>query len=73
VSIGQVKSFHKFFKVINSHEGFLDQQSHKKLHVTEYDKLIGLETLRRIAVETENERSRDESMDLLVDLHLKFD
>jgi hypothetical protein len=35
--------------------------------------LVGLDTLRRIAVETENERSREESMDLLVDLHLKFD
>lgn len=35
--------------------------------------LIGLDTLRRIAVESENDRSREESMDLLVDLHLKLD
>lgn len=38
-----------------------------------YDKLIGLDTLWRIAIESENDKSRDESMDLLVDLHLKFD
>jgi len=41
--------------------------------VREYANLVGLDTLKRIAVESENERSREESMDLLVDLHLKFD
>jgi hypothetical protein len=34
--------------------------------------LIGLDSLKRIAIESENERSREESMDLLVDLLLKF-
>jgi hypothetical protein len=43
------------------------------MRVIQYDKLIGLDTLWRIAIESENEKSRDESMDLLVDLHLKFD
>lgn len=32
-----------------------------------------MDTLKRIAVESENERSREESMDLLVDLLLKVD
>jgi hypothetical protein len=41
--------------------------------VWEYEKLIGLEPLRQIAIESENERTKDDSMDLLVDLHLKFD
>jgi hypothetical protein len=43
------------------------------MRVVHYDKLIGLDTLWRIALESENERSREESMDLLVDIHLKFD
>jgi hypothetical protein len=41
--------------------------------VKNHARLIGLDTLRRIAVESENDRSREESMDLLVDLHLKLD
>lgn len=41
--------------------------------VSEYEKLIGLEPLRQIAIESENERTKEDSMDLLVDLHLKFD
>ena len=38
-----------------------------------YNSKIGMDTLKRIAVESENERSREESMDLLVDLLLKVD
>ena len=41
--------------------------------VVDYKKLIGLDTLWSIAVESDNERSREDSMDLLVDLHLKLD
>ena len=43
------------------------------MRVINHSKLIGLDTLWRIAVESENEKSREESMDFLVDLHLKFD
>lgn len=74
ISIGQVKSFHKFFKVINREEGFIEQHpGSKKLLVKSYERLIGLETLKHIAVESENERSREDSMDLVVDLLLKMD
>lgn len=74
ISIGQVKSFHKFFKVINREEGFIEQHpGSKKLVVKSYERLIGLETLKHVAVESENERSREESMDLVVDLLLKID
>lgn len=45
----------------------------KRMRVIHHDKLIGLDTLWRMAIESENERSREESMDLLVDLHLKLD
>jgi hypothetical protein len=47
--------------------------NNKKIIVIDFTKLLGLDTLWKIAVESENDRSRDESMDLLVDLHLKFD
>jgi hypothetical protein len=43
------------------------------LKVKNYNALTGLDSLWRMAIESLNERSRDESMDLLVDLHLKFD
>lgn len=72
ISHGQVKCFHKYFKVINRQEENLEQVR-RKMRVCNYEQLIGLDTLWKIAIESENERSRDESMDLLVDLHLKFD
>ena len=43
------------------------------MFVINYDQLIGLDTLWRIAIESENDRVKEESMDLLVDLHLKLD
>jgi hypothetical protein len=45
----------------------------RKLRVVSYEKLIGLDTLWKISIESEAEKSREESMDLLVDIHLKFD
>ncbi len=42
------------------------------MKVTNYQNLIGLETLWKISIECENDKPREESMDLLVDLHLKF-
>ena len=38
-----------------------------------FEKLIGIDTLWRVSIECENEKSREEAMELLVDLHLKFD
>ena len=43
------------------------------MFVINYDQLIGLDTLWHIAIESENDRVKEESMDLLVDLHLKLD
>lgn len=43
------------------------------MRVINYDKLIGLDILWKISIETENDKAREESMDLLVDIHLKFD
>jgi hypothetical protein len=43
------------------------------MRVINYENLQGLDTLWKISVESENDKAREESMDLLVDLHLKFD
>lgn len=43
------------------------------MRVTNYKGLLGLETLWKISIESQNDKAREESMDLLVDLHLKFD
>jgi len=67
-----VKCFHNYFKLINRQEENLEVVK-RRMRVLNYNKLLGLETLWRISIESENEKSREESMDLLVDLHLKFD
>ena len=43
------------------------------MRVVDFNHLIGLDTLWRISIESENDKVKEESMDLLVDLHLKFD
>lgn len=72
ISHGQVKCFHKYFKVINQQEENLEV-IRRRMRVVNYDKLVGLDTLWSIAIESDNDKAREESMDLLVDLHLKFD
>lgn len=41
--------------------------------ILHFERLIGLETLYRITIESESDRVREESIELLVDLHLKLD
>jgi hypothetical protein len=43
------------------------------MKVIKFDSLIGVDTLWKFAIEAENEKVKEESMDLLVDLHLKFE
>lgn len=43
------------------------------MKVVNYEGLLGLETLWKISIESTNEKAREESMDLLVDIHLKLD
>ena len=47
--------------------------SGKKIEVTDLEHLIGLDSLWTISLVTENERAREESRELLVDLHLRLD
>ena len=72
ISYGQVKCFHKYFKVINRQEENLEIVK-RRMRVVNFEKLVGLDTLWKIANESETEKIREESTDLLVDLHLKFD
>jgi hypothetical protein len=72
VSYGQVKCFQKYFKVINEQEMNIEYQR-KKMKVVAFEKILGLEALWKISIENENEKAREESMDLLVDIHLKLD
>ena len=73
ISLAQVKCFHKYFKVINKQEGFIEQFNRRKIMILHFERLIGLETLYRITIESESDRVREESIELLVDLHLKLD
>jgi hypothetical protein len=72
VSYGQVKCFQKYFKVINEQEMNIEYLR-KKMKVVAFEKILGLEALWTISIENENEKAREESMDLLVDIHLKLD
>ena len=41
--------------------------------MTNFESLVGMDSLWCITFESENERARDESRELLVDLHLRLD
>lgn len=41
--------------------------------VVNFEELVGLDSLWRISFECENEKAREESRELLVDLHLRLD
>jgi len=71
LSSGLSKCFHTYFRLINRQEGYLEQ-SGKKLEVINFESLIGMGTLWNISFESENEKARDESRELLVDLHLRL-
>jgi len=74
ISVGQVKCFQKYFVLINKQEENIEMHRNgRSLFVVNFGRLIGLDTLWQITVESENEKVKVESMDLLVDLHIKFD
>lgn len=44
----------------------------KKIEVNKFEKLIGLTSLWRISFDSDNEKAREDSRELLVDLHLRL-
>jgi len=72
ISAEHIKCFHNFFKLINRSICVIEN-SQIKVAVKDFALLHGLDTLRHIAVISENECSREDSMNLLVTFHYKFD
>lgn len=48
------------------------EQFKKKLEIKEFEQLVGLETLWQLSFESQNEKAREESRELLVDIHLRL-
>jgi hypothetical protein len=71
LSTGIAKCFHTYFRLINRDEGHLDL-SKRKVEVLNFEQLLGMASLWQISFECENERARDDSRELLVDLHLRL-
>ena len=72
ISVALVKCFQKYFRMINSHEQFLNL-SRGKLKVLEFEKLIGMDALWKMALLSQNDKAKEISQELLVALHFKFD
>jgi len=71
LSAGIAKCFHTYFRLINRDEGHLDL-SKRKVEVLDFERLVGMPSLWEISFDCENERARDDSRELLVDLHLRL-
>ena len=48
------------------------EQFKKKLEIKEFEQLVGLDTLWQLCFESQNEKAREESRELLVDIHLRL-
>jgi len=72
ISVSLVKCFQKYFHMLNISEQFM--LGHKnKIKVLEFDKLIGMDALWKMALFTQNDKAKEISQELLVNLHLKLD
>jgi len=71
LTTGQAKCFHTYFRLINQEEGHLDQYR-RRVEVHNFENLVGLDSLWRITFDSDNEKAREESGELLVDLHLRL-
>ena len=71
LTTGQAKCFHTYFRLINQEEGHLDQYR-RRVEVHSFENLVGLDSLWRITFDSDNEKAREESGELLVDLHLRL-
>lgn len=71
IPTGEARCFHALFKAINRDEGSLEQYRNG-FEVTDFAKLLGMDSLWEIAFEAETEKIRTESSEILVNLHLKL-
>ena len=71
LSAGLARCFHTYFRLINREQGHLDHAK-RRVEVVAFEQLIGLDSLWSISFESENEKARDDSRELLVDLHLRL-
>jgi len=68
MSAGLAKCFFTFFRVTNKAEKALNYNT-KSLEVIAFDRLVGLDSLWKILLESQNEKAIEESRELLVDLY----
>lgn len=71
MSSGLAKCFHTYFRYINRDEGNLDI-SRKKVEVIDFEQLLGMDSLWQICFDSQNEKAREESRELLVQIHLRL-
>jgi len=72
MSFGQFRCFQKYFKVINQQNQAL-RQSHSTFKVVNFKELLGVGHLWDITIQSEVDRTRDEAIDFLVDVHIRQD
>lgn len=73
ISVSLVKCWIKYFKLINRAENQKLVYNKKVLRVKDFENLLGMDALWQIAIKSQNEKAKEASQELLVDLHLKLD
>lgn len=72
ISVGLVRCFQKYFRLINVAEQFMQSQK-QKIKVLRFESLIGMEALWKMALLSQNAKAKELSQELLVSLHLRID
>ena len=73
ISINLVRCWISHFKFINQAENQSLLYDNKRIRVRNFENLQGLNALWEIATKSSNEKAKEASQELLVDLHLRLD
>jgi hypothetical protein len=73
ISANLVRCWISHFKFINQAENQSLLYDSKRIRVRNFENLLGLDALWEIAIKSKNEKAKEASQELLVDLHLKLD
>ena len=73
ISINLVRCWISHFKFINQAENQSLLYDSKRIRVRNFENLQGLNALWEIATKSKNEKAKEASQELLVELHLKLD